>query len=150
VKTPHRARRLALQGLCCCDVQGPRAVGLVEEFIRDSTDPASTVRAALEMFREALGARDSSDTRLARHARHWDLGRLALVDRNILRLGVWEMLSGRTPPRVVIAEALRLAEEFSTAESPRFVNGILDAVYREQRAERGGDGGGDPADDRPS
>ncbi|MFW6062464.1 MAG: transcription antitermination factor NusB, partial [Planctomycetota bacterium] len=82
----------------------------------------------------ALGAfheTEQIDTVLRRHARHWQLSRLALVDRNILRLCTWEMLQGQTPFKVVIAEALHLARDFSTAESPRFVNGVLDAVARE-------------------
>jgi len=74
---------------------------------------------------------DDIDDLLVRHARHWELSRLALVDRNILRLGVCELRRGRTPLKVVISEALRLAQEFSTAESPRFVNGVLDAVAKE-------------------
>ena len=113
----HRARRLALQGLCCLDVQGEHVMDLLEEFLRDSREQPRAIAAADEL--------------LARHARHWELPRLALVDRNILRLAAHEMRSGAAPPKVVITEAIRLAREFSTAESPRFVNGVLDAVARE-------------------
>ena len=60
------------------------------------------------------------------------------VDRNILRLGIWEMTNTDTPPKVVIDEAVELAKEFSTENSPAFVNGILDAVLRERRALTGG------------
>ena len=56
------------------------------------------------------------------------------MDRNILRLATYELRFDKAPPKVVITEALRLAREFSTAESPRFVNGILDAVVRELQA----------------
>ncbi len=90
-------------------------------------------------MREALNACEDSDCILQRHARHWEIKRLAMVDRNILRLAVYEMYSGRTPPKVVIAESLRLAQEFSTAESPAFVNGILDAIYREMKTDMGGE-----------
>lgn len=89
------------------------------------------VDAALKMLRTAFDDRAASDELLARHARRWDLPRLALVDRNILRLAVHELRAETAPPKVVISEALRLAREFSTAESPRFVNGVLDAVARE-------------------
>jgi N utilization substance protein B len=54
-----------------------------------------------------------------------------MVDRNILRLGVYELRKGSAPFKVVISEALRLAREFSSAESPRFINGVLDAVAKE-------------------
>ena len=122
---------MTLQGLCCLDVQGERAVQLIEEFIGDSKEPEETLSAARGMVRDALAGRDESDRLLCRHAQHWELGRLAMVDRNILRLAVSELRSTQTPPKVVIDEALRLAQEFSTVESPRFINGVLDAVMRE-------------------
>ncbi len=78
---------------------------------------------------------ETIDEILARHARHWELTRLAMVDRNILRIATSELKTGSVPFKVVISEALRLAQEFSTAESPRFVNGVLDAVARELRKE---------------
>ena len=127
----HKARRLALQGLCCLDVQGAKAMEPIEEFIADSEEPQGVLSDAREMLGWTFRNRPSCDEMLARHARHWDLSRLAMVDRNILRLAVQELLGRKTPFKVVIAEALRLAREFSTAESPRFVNGVLDAVARE-------------------
>jgi transcription antitermination factor NusB len=133
VKRNQKARRLALQGLCCLDAQGEQALALVDEFITDSKEPAQVVSSACRLVREAFDRRRECDELLSRHARHWDLGRLAMVDRNILRLGVYELLRATAPYKVVISEALRLAREFSTAESPRFVNGVLDAVAREVR-----------------
>ena len=111
---------------------------LAAMFITDSRETPEAVATAGDLLHQAFAARDESDKWLSRHARHWDLERLALVDRNILRLAVYEMLSGRTPPKVAITEALRLAQEFSTAESPRFVNGILDAIYKEMQAGEAG------------
>jgi len=83
---------------------------------------------AIQIFAEAFDDRSECDEILKRHARRWDIPRLALVDRNILRLGVHELYEGKTPFKVVISECLRLAREFSSAESPRFVNGILDRI----------------------
>ena len=79
--------------------------------------------------------REYCDAILGRYAINWELPRLALVDRNILRLAVAEMRRRRTPYKGAITEAIKLAQEFSTAESPRFVNGVLDAVAREIVAE---------------
>ncbi len=129
----HKARRLALQGLCCLDAQGAKASELVHEFINDSTEDGQIIRAAHELTRNAFADRPACDEFLIRHARHWDLGRLAMVDRNILRLAAYELRSARAPQKVVITEAIRLSREFSTAESPRFINGILDAVAKEIR-----------------
>ena len=127
----HRARRLALQALCCIDVQGREAAEGVGEFIADSREPPETIDAARGLLEGVLADRDACDLLLARHARRWNLERLALVDRNILRLAVHELRAGTVPFKVVITEALKLAQEFSTAESPRFVNGVLDAVAHE-------------------
>ncbi len=129
----HKARRLALQGLCCLDSQGPEARDLVEAFIVDSRDGKETVDAAGKLLDAVSSGLPQVDEVLARHARHWDLSRLALVDRNILRLGAWELLQGQVSPKIAISEAVKLAKEFSTSESPRFVNGVLDAVGQEIR-----------------
>ena len=133
----HRARRLALQGLHCLDAQGAKALDLVEAFVRDSREKTDTVESALQLLRGAYENREAIDPLIAAHARHWRLGRLAAVDRNILRLGVHELRTAAAPPPVVITEAMRLAKEFSTAESPRFINGILDAIARDLPAPPG-------------
>ena len=120
-----------MQALCCLDVQGRGALDLAMEFIADSREPHDTIRQARKLATDCFHQREQTDQILARHARHWDMHRLALVDRNILRLAAHELLEGSAPPKAIISEALQLAKEFSSAESPRFVNGILDAVARE-------------------
>ena len=134
----HRARQLALQGLCCLDVQGHDALESVMDFIADCNAPPQTVASAREMLAAALEDTDRCNEFLKRHCRHWGLDRLALVDRGILRLGVHELLAGQAPPKVVIAESLKLAREFSTAESPRFINGVLDSVVKELTSKESG------------
>ena len=131
MKQPHRARRLALQSTCCIDVQGRDGLELVESFLVDSRETRETIDAARRMVLAILDDREQIDQVLVRNAHRWSLSRLALVDRNILRLGVYELLARTAPPRVAITEALRLAQEFSTEESPRFINGVLDAVMGE-------------------
>ena len=71
------------------------------------------------------------DDLISRHASHWRIERMPNVDRNILRLAVHELMAGDTPPAVVIDEALELAKEFAGDESVQFINGVLDAVYKE-------------------
>ena len=63
----------------------------------------------------------------------WPIHRQPVVDRSLLRLAYYEMISGRTPPKVVINEAVELAKEFSTEKSPMFINGVLDKLYRQLR-----------------
>ena len=126
----HRARRLALQALCSLDVQGEKARPQAEQFIQDSDDLAEARLYATELLDRTWQRRDECDKVLVQHARKWELPRLAMVDRNILRMGVSELVEGKTPHKVIIAEAIKLAQEFSTTESSRFVNGVLDAVAR--------------------
>ncbi|MBV8906112.1 MAG: transcription antitermination factor NusB [Acidobacteriia bacterium] len=77
------------------------------------------------------------DQRISRHAEHWRMERMPAVDRNVLRLAVFEMAHCDTPPAVVIDEALELARKFSGEESVQFVNGVLDAVHREIAGQEG-------------
>jgi N utilization substance protein B len=74
------------------------------------------------------------DERISRHAEHWRMERMPAVDRNILRLAVYEMTHGGTPAAVTIDEALELARKFSNEESVQFVNGVLDAIHRDAPA----------------
>ncbi len=122
-----------MQGLCCLDVQGLKVRDLVDNFIDDSQESPAVISAAKDMLRNVLAETKHADELLARHARHWELSRLAMVDRNILRLSVYELRMSTVPTKVIISEALKLAQEFSSAESPRFVNGVLDAVAKEIR-----------------
>ncbi len=78
------------------------------------------------------------DARLDAIAANWSLKRMAATDRNVLRLGTYELLHTDTPPRVAIDEAIELARRFGSAQSPQFVNGILDKVMHQ--TERSGEG----------
>lgn len=71
------------------------------------------------------------DEQIRKHAEHWRMERMPAVDRNVLRLAVYEMQHGGTPAAVTIDEALELARKFSGEESVQFVNGVLDAIRRE-------------------
>ena len=130
-----------MQGLCCLDVQGEGAMGLVMTFVRESRERPEAVAEAEEIFQGAYADRARADALMAGQSRHWDVGRMALVDRNILRLALWELLIGRAGKKVVITEALRLAKEFSSAESARFINGVLDAAAKRIQEDAGRDAG---------
>lgn len=89
-----------------------------------------------ELVRGTIAHAAEVDERISRHAAHWRMERMPAVDRNILRLAVYEMTHGGTPAPVIIDEALELARKFSSEESVQFINGVLDAIHRE-----GGDQG---------
>ena len=74
------------------------------------------------------------DQLIAQFAEHWDLERMAVVDRNILRMAVYELLwTAEVPPKVAINEAIEIAKKFGTKESSRFINGVLDRIHKEPR-----------------
>jgi transcription antitermination factor NusB len=133
------ARRLALQALYQLDVQGPEFLSNgLQDFVAESTDDPKTREIAYFMTKAAWAYHDQADAWLTRLAAKWPPHRMATVDRNILRLAVWELVSNpRTPPKVVLVEAVDMAKEFSTADSGTFINGVLDAVMREHLAQTG-------------
>jgi transcription antitermination protein NusB len=83
-----------------------------------------------ELARGASEMAPAIDHRIAEKSAHWKLERMPIVDRNILRLGIYEMSRQDTPAAVVIDEALELARQFSGEESVAFINGVLDAVHK--------------------
>jgi N utilization substance protein B len=86
---------------------------------------------AAALVRGAVAHGADLDKRISKHAEHWRLERMPAVDRNILRLAVYELTFEGTPAAVAIDEAIELARKFSNDESAQFVNGVLDAIHRE-------------------
>jgi len=128
----HEARLLAVQFLFQRDFNA----GDLEEALRDFWDGrqvSDRLRSfAEELIRGVESVRPDLDDRLRGYATNWDLARMAAVDRNILRLALYEMIHRPDiPPVVSINEAVDLAKEFSGRESARFVNGVLDRAVRD-------------------
>ena len=135
IRAETRARALALQLLYAWD-----------QLPEKSADPRAAFARVLRLVRSSPAVRDRAlslaaatvdacprlDVELERAADRWRLERLAVVDRNLLRLAALELESATTPPKVVIDEAVRLARWFGGAKSPAFVNGILDRVARDR------------------
>lgn len=130
----RRARELALQLLYELDVRGEADPGAIGEGFWSGHAVPEEVRAFADtLVRGTKLHQGKIDELIGRFAERWDLERMAVVDRNILRAGVFELLwRTETPPKVVINEALDIARKFSTEESTRFINGLLDRVRREQ------------------
>jgi len=130
VKRRHRARRLALQGLCCLDVQGQDGEEPLFEFLQNSKEPPEVIALARKLIEGTFSQTNEIDEIIKTQSEHWDICRIGLVERNILRLAIWEMLTSNTPVKVIINEAILQAEEFASSESARFINGLLDAVSK--------------------
>lgn len=120
--------------LFAADVAGTRGDQLARTFWSELSDADSEPGAQEFATRLALGTLahlDEVDERIRSRAQHWRISRMALVDRNLLRLAVYEFLHEPTPRTVTINEALEIARRFSTYEATQFINGILDAIKRD-------------------
>lgn len=127
----RKARELALQLLFQTDLTRSDPKEILETFWKVN-ETASKNRAYAEfLFLKAFENQAQIDELIGRHAQHWRMERMAVVDRNVLRMAVGELLYGETPQIVVIDQAIEIARKFSTDESTQFVNGILDAIKDE-------------------
>lgn len=133
----HRSRQRALQVLFLWDQRKQAIDDAISSFYEtlgsDEDQPRRTARDEFmeELVRGASRNASELDQRITEKSEHWRLERMPAVDRNILRLAVYEMSELRTPAPVVIDEALELARQFSGDESVSFINGVLDAVHRD-------------------
>ncbi|HXY19857.1 MAG TPA: transcription antitermination factor NusB [Gemmatimonadales bacterium] len=134
IRPETRSRALALQLLYAWDQMADQAADPRTAWARVlplvKTSPAVRDR-AVGLAEAVVGARARLDPALERAADRWRLERVAVVDRNLLRLAALELEGGVTPPKVVIDEAVRLARWFGGPKSPGFVNGILDRLARD-------------------
>ena len=129
----RKTRELAMQTLFLWDAAGSPDDETARQLVSDGTEDHDVRRAALDMAGGTWNQRDQIDTWIERLAPQWPPRRQPGVDRNLIRLAVWELTNTDTPPKVVIDEAIELAKQFSTEQSPAFVNGVLDSVLREKR-----------------
>ena len=130
----RKARECALQMLFAADVAGTRGDDLARTFWSELADGELEPGAHEFATRLALGTLanlQEVDDRIRSRAEHWRISRMALVDRNVLRLAVYEFLHEATPRTVTINEALEIARRFSSYEATQFINGILDAIKRD-------------------
>jgi N utilization substance protein B len=127
----RKARELALQMLFQWE-QGKHAPAhVVSTFLSAQNIDTESEAFALALFEGTIGEVEELDRRIGGQAEHWRLERMAAVDRNLLRLALFELLHyPETPPAVVINEALEIARRFSDKDSVDFVNGVLDAIRK--------------------
>ena len=140
--TRREARELALRMLFELDLGHQPTDVVVEAALAQSQLDEKNKTMAEELVRGTLDHQGELDARVAALATDWAMDRQAAVDRNILRMAAYEMLfRPDAPVAAVVNEAVELAKKYSTAESGRFVNGVLGALAREPRGEAAGEGG---------
>jgi N utilization substance protein B len=126
-----RAREVALQLLFERDHNAHAGRPEIERFIRDRLRDENLRAFCLSLYDGVVAHVEEIDRRLSESAENWRLPRMATVDRNALRLGAYELLfSPETPPNVAFDEVIELARRFGSADSPSFVNGVLDRLRR--------------------
>jgi N utilization substance protein B len=133
-------RRCALQALYQFDSGNAESPEIVRRSLEGSPGDAASHDRGFELATQAWEGRRDADAVVAALTPDWPTHRQPVIDRNILRLAHFEMASGRTPPKVVINEAVELAKEYSTEKSPMFINGVLDRIYKSRFA-GGGEAG---------
>lgn len=129
------ARETALQLLFQHDLNPGVTREDVLRFTRERLGDDDLQAFALGLYDGTRERLADIDARLAKAAENWRLERMAAVDRNILRLGAHELDRGEAPGSVVLDEAIELARRFGSADSPAFVNGVLDRLYKERQGE---------------
>ena len=132
-----RAREVALQVLYEDDLNPGRNPADADQFLRRRlAQQPEVIEFAQSLVAGVRRNRDELDNLLGRTADNWGLDRMAATDRNVLRMGAYEILHTDTPGRVAINEAVELAKRFGTAHSAQFVNGILDRFLSAKEKER--------------
>jgi len=145
MKSRRLCREAAMQALYLCDAQGSFShetadlfsshfvrIGLNDEG--ENTTPRESVPFYREIVDGVLSNREAIDSAIGLASQNWSIARMALVDRNILRVAVYEILyRADVPTKVAINEAIEIAKEFASPEGPTFINGVLDKVVSQSR-----------------
>jgi len=129
VKARRQARTIALQALYEIDCANHASAVVLEQRLAAQRPPKSVASFSNYLVKGVLAHRDVLDVFIHRHAPEWPLEQMAYIDRNILRMAIFEFaVGGRTPIKVAINEAVELAKTFGSDSAPRFVNGVLGAL----------------------
>ncbi len=120
-----------MQAICQLDVQGGDVLGIIERFFAENSDDGLVLSLASDWTKGTWRNLASCDQLISQAAIRWELSRLSLVDKSILRLAAYQLkFCSEIPPKVVINEAIEIAKKFSGISSAGFVNGVLDAISK--------------------
>ncbi len=131
--TRHQAREAVIGLLYAYDLGNPEIKKFAEDILEEKKIRNKQREFALGLFRGVVEHLPAIDEEIAKHLESWDMDRLGHIERAILRLGTFELLHTDLDPAIVINEAVELAKKLGTEQSPKFVNGVLDAVAKEKR-----------------
>jgi len=126
----REARILAMQALCQWDVQGDESPETLDDFFAAQEASEAAAGYAKELVGAYWSRHQGIDDRIAAAATKWDLSRISPVERNVMRVALVELLGEEIPPKVALNEAIEIGREYGGADSPRFINGVLDTVFK--------------------
>lgn len=133
MKPRTRARSLALQALYEIDVTGHAPLLVLGSRLEETELEPELVEFAKQIVLGVFPMFNTLDTFISEHAPEWPMDQVAIIDRNILRIALWEFaVYGKTPIKVVINEAVELAKTYGSDSTPRFVNGVLGSLAARQ------------------
>jgi N utilization substance protein B len=127
--TRRRARELAMQALFCMDMQNNASLEMLERFCGNFESSGKSRPFFLKLVKGVLDSKNELDALIERFSRNWKITRMSCVDRNVMRVAVYELLyCDDIPPKVSINEAVDIGKKFGTEESGAFINGIMDSI----------------------
>jgi len=136
MKKRTRARELALQLLYQIDLRGPELLEEAREYLRDQEPDKGSREFALFLIRGTVENLEPINELIRDVAQNWDIERMAVIDRNVLRMATFELLyCDDIPPKVSINEAIELGKRYSTQNSGGFINGVLDKIKDGRKAQ---------------
>lgn len=130
MRSERQSRILAMQALCQHEVAAVRTASELMDLWGLLEAPAESIGYATTLVQEFQRNPEEIDKQIGAALEHWDLSRLSTVERNILRTAAVELRSTSVPPKAAINEAVEVAKEYGGADSPRFVNGVLDRMLK--------------------
>ncbi len=130
--TRHHARMAVVSLLYAYDLGNKSIADYTDEILEDKKIRNKQKEFALELFRGVMDNLSSVDDAIIKHLKDWDFERLGSVERATLRLGAYEIMNTDLDSAVVINEAIEVSKAFGTEQSPKFINGVLDAIAKDK------------------
>ncbi len=130
--TRHHARMAVVSLLYAYDLGNKSIADYTDEILEDKKIRNKQKEFALDLFRGVMDNLSSIDEAIVKHLKDWDFERLGSVERATLRLGAYEIMNTELDSAVVINEAIEVSKAFGTEQSPKFINGVLDAIAKDK------------------
>jgi len=130
--TRHHARMAVVSLLYAFDLGNKSIADYTDEILEDKKIRNKQKEFALELFRGVMDNLEAIDTAIVKHLKEWDFERLGSIERATLRLGAYEIMNSSLDSAVVINEAIEVSKAFGTEQSPKFINGVLDAISKDK------------------